>query len=175
MRAYWASLTHGTALLVKAYSLDAVAEELLFVTGPPLVGLVVAVAPAAIASLGAAVVSLVGTLLMVRWTTSAAPPARAQTAVVRPDQPLRQPGFPTLFVALIGVGVVLGTVEVAAPAFADHHGSRAATGPLLAALSIGSAVGGLLYGARTWRLTLTARLFILLAALPVACCCSRCC
>lgn len=165
MRAYWASLTHGTALLAKAYSLDAVAEELLFVTGPLLVGLVVAVAPAAIALLGAAVVSLVGTLLMVRWTASAAPPARAQSVVVRTDQPLRQPGFPPLLVALIGVGVVLGTVEVAAPAFADHHGSRAATGSLLAALSIGSAVGGLLYGARTWRLALTARLFILLGAL----------
>lgn len=44
MRTLWSDLVPARRLLQRAYSLDAVAEELLFVTGPLLVGLLVQVA-----------------------------------------------------------------------------------------------------------------------------------
>lgn len=169
MRGLWASLTRDTALLPKAYSLDAVAEELLFVTGPLLVGLVVAIAPPALALLATAVIAFAGTTVMTRATLPATTQGTPSTAAAaRADRPLRQPGFPSLLIALVGLGVVLGTVEVAAPAFAERHGNPAATGLLLAALSLGSVVGGLLYRAWTWQRTLRAQLLVLVTALTIA-------
>ena len=47
MRAVWGELVTDRRLLQRAYSLDGVAEELLFVSGPLLVGVVVGFAPPA--------------------------------------------------------------------------------------------------------------------------------
>jgi predicted MFS family arabinose efflux permease len=69
---------------------------------------------------------------------------------------------------MLGVGVILGTVEVVVPAFALAHGRASTAGPLLAVLSVGSATGGLLYGRRTWRLRLGVRLLLLSAGLGLA-------
>jgi predicted MFS family arabinose efflux permease len=44
----------------------------------------------------------------------------------------------------LGYGLAFGAVEVAIPAFAEHHGGRALGGFALAAWSFGSLVGGLL-------------------------------
>jgi MFS family permease len=71
----------------------------------------------------------------------------------------------TVFAVLGVFGTALGVVQVAVPAFARAHGSDAASGVLLAALSAGSLLGGLLYGARHWRGTPPARLVTLLLAL----------
>jgi MFS family permease len=46
------------------------------------------------------------------------------------------------------VGFALGATEVTMTAFATDHGSRAAAGVLLALWAVGSAAGGLAYGAR---------------------------
>ena len=54
-----------------------------------------------------------------------------------------------MLIALLGVGVELGTVEVVAPTIADRQGSVGLAGILLAAFAAGSAVEGLLYGQRT--------------------------
>lgn len=48
MRAVWGRIAGDRALVRRAYSLDAVAEELLFVLGPLLVGMVVEFAPPAL-------------------------------------------------------------------------------------------------------------------------------
>ena len=65
-----------------------------------------------------------------------------------------------MLIALLGVGVELGTVEVVAPTIADRQGSVGLAGILLAAFAAGSAVEGLLYGERTWRSSLVKRLLI---------------
>jgi len=62
MRVLWASLVQDPAMLARAYSLDAVAEELLFVTGPLLVGLTAAVAPPALGLIASAGLALAGSL-----------------------------------------------------------------------------------------------------------------
>jgi MFS family permease len=49
------------------------------------------------------------------------------------------------------VGTLFGSTDVTMVAFATQHGSRAYTGWLLAIISAGSCVGGLVYGSRHWR------------------------
>jgi MFS family permease len=60
--------------------------------------------------------------------------------------------------------VSFGVLEVALTAFAEEEGSRGAVGPLITIWSIGSLVGGLAYGARTWA-SPPARRFVILTGL----------
>lgn len=169
MRVIWSSLTTPGALRTKAYSVDAVCEELLFTTGPLIAAGAVSLASPAAGLLLTAAVGLAGTLGMTSSPVSrqhiAAPPASGSKA----SRPLRQPGFVAVLVALLAVGVVLGTVEVVAPAVAIGLGSVGLAGILLAAFAGGSAVGGLLYGHRTWGNSLLTRLFIAGAIMSVLC------
>lgn len=168
MRGLWAVLAAEPAMLPRAYSLDAVAEELLFVTGPLLVGAVAALAHPALALMASSVLALAGALAMTRGPLTIGPRPAPDSTAQRTDQPLRQPGFRPLLAVLFGVGAVLGCVEVVAPAFAQHHGAAAWTGLLLGALSLGSAAGGLLYGRVAWRRPPVVRLLILAAGLSLA-------
>jgi MFS family permease len=73
----------------------------------------------------------------------------------------------TLVLAGAIMAISLGALEVALPAFAEREGSRSAVGPLIAVWSLGSLVGGLWYGARSWRAPPARRLVILLGLLGV--------
>ncbi|GAA3480092.1 MFS transporter [Streptomyces yanii] len=173
MRTLWKGLVPDRELLRRAYSLDGVAEELLFVTGPLLVGLLVKVAePAAGVAVSAALV-LVGT------STLVASPALRGTGVRRPrTKPLSAaPSRKRLFgvaglrhaaAVAAGVGLCLGALDLLVVAFADRHGQDAAVAWVLAALSAGSAVGGLAYGAVSWRASSRLRLAALAVALGLS-------
>ncbi|MFI5799352.1 MFS transporter [Streptomyces sp. NPDC051677] len=172
MRAVWGRLTPDRALLQRAYSLDGVAEELLFVAGPLLVGVLVGFAPPA-----AGIV--VGAALMAGGTAGfvSSPAVRGvrpgKAAGRRGGGGLRGLGRPV--VAMAGVGLALGVVDLLVVAFAERHGQGTATGGagvawVLAALSAGSAVGGLLNGAVAWRAPAGARLPLLTAGLGVTLC-----
>ena len=67
--------------------------------------------------------------------------------------PLGAPGCGPCSRVLVAFGTAVGIIQVAVPAFADARGSAAPGGVLLAALSAGSLVGGVVYGARTWPAT----------------------
>jgi MFS family permease len=66
------------------------------------------------------------------------------------------------------VGAVIGAIEVGVPTFATAHHSPAASGLLVAILSIGGIAGAAVYGGRHWELAPIGRLLVLLAALTVA-------
>ena len=75
----------------------------------------------------------------------------------------------TLLVAIGAMGAAVGVVQVIIPAYADARGTNAIAGLLLAALSAGSLIGGVVYGARAWPGTPAARLpVLLLASAPVS-------
>jgi hypothetical protein len=65
-------------------------------------------------------------------------------------------------------GAAVGVVQVAAPAFMAERGAAEAGGLLLACLSGGSLIGGLLYGARTWPGSGRAQLIALMTGLALA-------
>ena len=74
----------------------------------------------------------------------------------------------TVFGVLVAFGTAVGIVQVAVPAFAAARGSAALGGVLLAALSAGSLLGGLVYGARSWPGSAPRRLAVLLLGLGAA-------
>ncbi|MBV8945198.1 MAG: MFS transporter [Solirubrobacterales bacterium] len=139
-----------------AYSLDAVTQEVIWITGPLVVALLIAVASPglAVALLGA--FCLTGATLFLRSrllrSSEAAPTAAGERTSALASPELRALLGP---IALTGTG--LGAIEVGLPALALHSGSRPASGLLLALWSLGSMGGGLWYGSRTWRSSLTRR------------------
>jgi hypothetical protein len=145
-----------------AYSLDAVSQEVLWISGPLLVALLIAVAtPAfAVGLLGA--VCLIGTALFLRSRLVRASSAGADGPRAERRSALASPELRALLgpVALTGTG--LGAIEVGLPSLAIHAGSRPASGVLLAFWSLGSMAGGLWYGSRTWRSPLADRYRVLL-------------
>jgi MFS family permease len=160
MRMIWASLTTAGDQRTKAFSIDAVCEELLFVIGPVVISaVIVASSPSTGLWVTAAAVSL-GTAAM---TSSASSGVLRGTGggVARGDRPLRRPGFARVLVVLLGVGGVLGVAEIAAPAAAAQHDAVAASGWLLAAFAGGSALGGFLYGQLNLKGGIGKRLFVL--------------
>jgi MFS family permease len=83
--------------------------------------------------------------------------------------PLVAPGVRTVFAAVTAFGAAMGVLQVAIPAFTAAGGSAEQGGLLLAALSAGSLVGGLVYGARSWPGRPATRLALLLAAVAGGC------
>jgi len=151
-------------LVQTAYALDSVVTELIFVAGPVLVAVLVAtVSPAAaLAVSGAAVVG--GSWLFVGRLPEGAGRRAADAAAQGRLGALRSPGIRTLVLSMLPVGVALGALEVSLPAFAEDHGGRSLAGVLIALWSIGSAAGGLAYGARPRRAPL-ARVHLQIALL----------
>jgi hypothetical protein len=168
MRVVWGSITPTTALRTRAYTLDAVAEELLFTVGPLVVAVVVAVASPAAALVAAAAASVVGTVTVTSSSVSRALIGSSVTAATVSGRPLRQRGFRPVLVALVGAGIILGVIEIAASAFAVDAGSRELAGPLMAGFAGGSAIGGLAYGSRDWRSGPSRRLLALGLGMVIA-------
>jgi MFS family permease len=149
----------------RAYALESVAQELIWIAGPLLVALVITFFTPAVAVLLIAAEGLLGTILFVRGplvgdSGRAAAPGGRGTA-------LSSGGLRALLVPIALTGTALGATEVGLPALALHAGSRSASGLLLALWSVGSMAGGLWYGSRSWRTALSARYATLLLAAVV--------
>jgi len=148
MRVAWASLTPNPILLKKALSLDAVLEEVLYLAGPALSGLLLVIMQPSTALLIPAALILVGTTLMMSSPAMATTPVDAKSRAAVGTVPLlTQPRFMALLLPVLAVGLVVGTVYVAVPAMIATLGNAAAVGAVLALFAAGSAVGGLAYGA----------------------------
>lgn len=176
MRTLWSGLVADRELLRRAYSLDGVAEELLFVSGPLLVGVVVKFAsPAAGIAVSAALI-LAGTLALVSSpAVRGAGVAPSEDKATGPDDPpvgrrlLRVIGLRHAVLVTAAVGLCLGGLDLLVVAFTEQrHQGAGAVSWVLAALSAGSAVGGLAYGAVSWRASNRARLPLLAAGLGAA-------
>lgn len=138
-----------------AYTLESVVQELVWVTGPLVVGAVIAFAEPTVAVVLSGAICIVGTTLFV---SSPAAHGRGSRTARRGRAPvLAIPELRALLGPIFLNGMALGSISVGLPALALHAGSRPSSGLLLAVWSLGSMTGGLWYGARTWRLPLPAR------------------
>src|SRR3954447_9530772 len=170
LRTLWPSLLVDE-VIPTAYALDSILIEVFFVGGPLFTALIVTVLSPAYALGVSAALVLCGTL----WFASSEPSRtwRGEIAAAGWAGPLHAIGMRTLLVGAVGCGVSLGAIEVALPGFGDAHGNASLGGPLIAAWSLGSAAGGLVYGAQADRLVPLARWWVLLnaglalAALPL--------
>jgi MFS family permease len=140
-----------------AYALESVIQELIFLIGPLLVAVIVTAASPSVALLLCALVVVAGTALFVTSPASRRAPTR-MTAPGRRRAMLRShPDLRALLAPVALMGVSIGSLDVGLPSLALHAGTRASTALLLAMWSLGSMVGGLLYGARDWRWSLSER------------------
>lgn len=151
-----------------AYALESVIQEVLWITGPLLVALVITIGSPAVAVGLLGAVCLGGTTLFLRSPWLRAEPAGAGVERSRRTSALASPELRALLAPIALTGAGLGAIEVGLPSLALHAGSRPASGLLLAMWSVGSMIGGLWYGARAWRSPL-ARRYRMLLALAVLC------
>jgi MFS family permease len=147
LRSMWPTLLRDhEALLQPAYALDSVMIELIFVLGPLLTAILATGFSPASALLVSAASVITGTI----WFTAQAP-SRAFEAEPHEHASrfgaLASPGVRSLILTSLPAGIGLGMVEVGLPAFAHAEGAAELAGLLLAIWSVGSAAGGLIYGA----------------------------
>ncbi|MEU3401515.1 MFS transporter [Streptomyces filamentosus] len=165
LRALWPSVLGREDRVHRAYALDAVAQEVMFTVGPLLVTLLVALWSPAAALL---VINLLGVLGALSVVLSE--PSRAWRSAPREAHwlgALRSPGLLALLGSFFFVGLALGSITVAAVAYADDRGTPAVYGWLMAALGLGALCGGVLYGARRWAGAPEGRLRALVALLAL--------
>jgi MFS family permease len=177
MRTLWSALVEDRAVLQTAYSLDGVAEELLYVTGPLIVGVIALVAEPAVGLLVTAVLAVAGTGLFLRSPALARWPSAEPAPESLPGKgtareaalPNSVAGRAIVPLALVtgAIGLCLGGFGLIIVAFAQARHDTAAVAWIEAALSAGSAVGGLGYGAVTWRVSARKRLVVLGTGLAV--------
>ena len=156
------------ALLQGAFALDSVLTESIFTVAPLLTAaLVVLFEPAAAIAVSAAAV-LCGTAAMV----AALPPGAGDATPAEHRSSglgaLAAPGIRTLVAAMLPVGFAFGALEVALPAFADHEGRPELAGVLVALWALGSVAGGLAYGARPRRGSLSGSHLRIALLLPLS-------
>ena len=168
MRSTWRTLTDGTNLKQRAYSLDSVCEESLYLIGPLLVAVILSAASAPAALLTTASLMVVGTLAMV-WTPAArhARLAKMTAPTCVNLGPLFAPGFRPVVVAILAAAVGISMAFTSIAARAQTQGLAGAAGYIEAAIAVGSVVGGLLWGRRRHTRTPSAHLAGLIGALGV--------
>lgn len=170
MRVIWGrALAHGPHRK-RGFSLDAVSEEVMFTVGPLLAAVIAAMFTPAVSLAVSAAAVIIGTVAFI-----ASPLSRLQRGhhamrpTLQPAQPvvspMRTPGFPVIALALAVPGIMLGAVEIAAPAIGADQGSIVFAGILLALFAGGSAIGGLAFGRLEVKIVLGRQVLLLATAM----------
>jgi MFS family permease len=158
IRARWTQLFRGKPELHTAFSLDTVLTELAFIIGPPLaIGLSV--------SFFAEAGPLVAVLLLVVGVTAFLMQRQTEPKVIvgirrSARSTLLIPGVRTIVLALLAMGVIGGSIDVAVVAFANVQGWPASASFILAAYALGSMIAGLTFGALRISLPIEKQFFI---------------
>ncbi|MHC8344748.1 MFS transporter [Pseudomonas sp. RT6P73] len=158
IRARWTQLFRGKPQLHTAFSLDTVLTELAFIIGPPLaIGLSV--------SFFAEAGPLVAVLLLVVGVTAFLMQRQTEPKVIvgikrSASSTLLIPGVRTIVLALLAMGVIGGSIDVAVVAFATAQDWPAAASFILAAYALGSMIAGLTFGALRVSLPIEKQFFI---------------
>jgi MFS family permease len=156
VRARWSHLlTDSAGSLHAAFAFESVADELIFVTGPIIVTLLATEVHPAGGVAAAGLFTLVGALILATQRGTQPPPRPRLAGQTR--SAITSPALLVLCGVYLLMGSVFGAIDVSAIAFAQEQGHQSLAGPLLASYALGSAVGGLWYGARRWRAPLDRR------------------
>lgn len=165
MRTLIDGLMPERSLRESAFALDAVNAELAFIVGPLLTGLVIGLASPSAAVLVNAALMVAGVLVFATSRASRAwRGARHELGLIGP---LRSAGVLALMAVAVGIGVLVGAIELGMTALASDEGHRQAVGGLVAMQAAGSLAGGLWYGTRSWSGSAAWRLPLLATALAL--------
>lgn len=148
-RTLWPQLAVDEHHLDALYTHDATWQELIFIAGPALVGVLVAVSGPSASLVAAAAFGVVGATVfasIIRPLWQPHPEPASRVSLGRSVAALAGP-----YAALCAMAFGLGMAEVGVPAVAILSDNRAASGWLLAIWSAGSLVGGLVGARVVWR------------------------
>ncbi|MER5888053.1 MFS transporter [Streptomyces sp. NPDC001941] len=167
LRSLWPAVLPDAAHVRTACTLDACAQEIVYVTGPALAIAVATVfSPAAALALAAAV-TVAGA-----WSFATCPPAGAwRAAPRRRDQlgVLRPPAMRPLLGALVFLGATIGALDVAGIALAASQDASWLAGALPAAFSAAGLLGGVVFARLQPASAPRPRQLLLLGAVYAAC------
>jgi MFS family permease len=166
IRTAWMSATTDPHTRMTAFSYSSVTQDVGYVAGPALFGVVATTATPTVALVCCSALTAAGALVI-----SPATPAPSRAGRTRPIGAERPTVALVLLMAIMAaIGTALATVDVSAPALAVARGQPRLSGVLLAACFFGSLLGGLAYGTRSWHASTTERLLacaVLFSALLV--------
>jgi MFS family permease len=172
VRARWSALLGSTAGLHTAFSLESVADEIIFMVGPVIVALLATDVYPAAGLAAALLLCLVGTMVFTAQRRTEPPPqsraggaattAGGRPATARAGRRPRVGALVTLVPVYGLMGAMFAAIELSTVAFAGEHGHKQVAGLVLGVYALGSAGGGLWYGSRHWRSPLARRFVIAL-------------
>ncbi len=180
MRSLWTYIVADERLRQRAFALDTICEELLYVTGPLFAGLLAALVSPSLGVAVSAALVITGSLMLVTSPAVVFKPPSTETIGFEPNasnspnareasqQLIRDLNSVYPIFVSAAAGMCLGALSLLVVAFANRERDIAAVAWVEASLAVGSVVGGLTYGAITWRLSAGARLPLLTAALGVS-------
>jgi MFS family permease len=165
VRSRWNYVLRDARKLHTAFSLESTLDELTFVVGPVAATLLATqVAPAA--GLVAPIVLLVSGSFWFYSLRATEPPVNRGGGERRTEGwLLAMPGVVPIAIVTVMVGWLFGAIDVTVVAATEVWGNKTHAGLILAALSLGSAFGGLGYGSRHWVSPTVRRWVIFLTAL----------
>jgi len=161
VRSRWSALLGGGNALDSAFSLEGIADEVIFIAAPVLV---VALATEVQPVSGMIVTVLLGVAGVAGLTRHRCSEPTVRAVERRSASVLRSGGLQTLLGVHVCLGALFAAVDLATIAFAQEHGASGLAGPLLALYGLGSAIAGIWYGVRHWQASHRARLRVALAA-----------
>ena len=189
VRARWSALLQDPAAVHAAFALESVVDEMTFVIGPALVTvLATAVPPAGV--LLCMVLSVGGTLFFAAQRQTE-PPIRSREPEAGENKagedkagdgrardsesasPRRRagrlpaPGLLMMAPLYFFLGTMFASIDLSTVDFAQREGHKPLAGFILGTYALGSGIGGLWYGSRSWRAPLDRR-FTLTLVLTVA-------
>jgi MFS family permease len=164
MRAIWIRIATAGQLQA-AYVLDAIGQDVIWLAGPLLLSGLLLIGGPRSALLACAACSALGTIAYV--TTPDMARAERDADGPMPRRSLHSKALNMLLGMAALYGVAMGALEIALSAFCVEHGAKPAVGPLLAIWSIGSILGGLVYGTRAWDTPPSRRAAFLLGGLAI--------
>ena len=167
IRARWAAMFRDSHHLHTAFSLDTVLSEITFIVGAPFA---IALSSGLFAEAG----PLIAVLLQILGVTAFLMQRKTEPKVVAGGNSdgssvWRTPGLATIVLVLLTMGVMGGTIDVSAVAFANEHDWPTAASIMLAAYALGSILSGLMFGGLRLSISMPKQFFIgtLLTALTM--------
>jgi predicted MFS family arabinose efflux permease len=149
MRATWRLLTEKSDLKQRAYALDSICEESLYLGGPLIAGLVISFWSAPVALLCAAVLMVGGTFGMVATPLARHVAEQQSGARFLDPGPLVSTGLQRILLVIFFVAAGVSVAYVCVAGMAQRQGQAGAAGFVEAAIGLGSVVGGLVWARRT--------------------------
>ena len=167
VRARWAGVLDDPVQRQTAFAFESVVDEVVFVTGPPLVTVLATAVSPPVGFLTAVLLGVVGGLGLATLT-STEPRRAAAGAGGHSSRGLLEPGLVAVAATYVAIGTVFGAMDVVVVAYADEQGRIGLAGVVLAVYAAGSLVAGLVYGAVRWKRGLAARFVVSSCAFGVA-------